>query len=196
MQDEEFKQEERIAWSTEKIDQLMQQIEDGYKPRNTPFYDGNPLWRKGFTVFDYTPEEIEEIKKCASDVTYYANKYCNVMTDEGVQKIKLRDYQTGMLDHMHKNRYSCILSARQSGKCLVANTEAYLSFKEKLIPELITFNTSDNINISDNKKMTMNELYYFIKLYNKNLSLIDKIKFNLYKFLKKCQEVKQKSLQK
>ena len=48
-------------------------------------------------VFNYTPEELKEIKKCATDIVYFANKYCTVMTDEGLKTIKLRPYQEKML---------------------------------------------------------------------------------------------------
>ena len=52
---------ERISWSTKKIEQLALMIDDGYKPKNLPFHEGNPIYRKGNIVFDYTNEEIKEI---------------------------------------------------------------------------------------------------------------------------------------
>jgi hypothetical protein len=91
--------EDRISWSTEKVDQLMISMDDGYKPKGgSPFYEGNPFLRKGNILFDYTPHEMEEIKKCAADICYFANHYCTVMTDEGLRTIELRDYQFEMLE--------------------------------------------------------------------------------------------------
>ena len=40
--------------------------------------EGNPNLRKGNIVFNYSDEEIREIKKCAKDIVYFANTYCTV----------------------------------------------------------------------------------------------------------------------
>jgi len=80
--------------------------------------------RKMFTYTDYrgeeteelTPEQVEkwksgdedlqeevldevefELARCATDIVYFAEKYAVVMTDEGIQQVKLREYQKRML---------------------------------------------------------------------------------------------------
>ena len=88
---------ESFAWTSNKVEKLMLALDEGYKPKSTPFYEGNPNLRKGNIVFNYTDEEIREIKKCAKDIVYFANTYCTVMTDFGLQTIKLREYQEEML---------------------------------------------------------------------------------------------------
>ena len=47
---------------------------------------------------------IKEIKRCASDIVYFANNYCTVMTDKGLQTISLRPYQEEMLRQFQKER--------------------------------------------------------------------------------------------
>ena len=44
--------EESFSWTSEKVEQLMLALEEGYKPKATPFYEGNPNLRKGNIVFN------------------------------------------------------------------------------------------------------------------------------------------------
>ena len=39
-----------------------------------------------------TEAELKEITKCANDIVYFAEKYAVVMTDNGIQQVKLREY--------------------------------------------------------------------------------------------------------
>ena len=74
-------------------------------------------------LFEYTPEEIQEVTKCAQDIIYFANNYCYCMQGgKGYQPLTLRDYQEDMLRNYSKNRFNCTLSARQSGKCCFSVT--------------------------------------------------------------------------
>ena len=104
--------EDRIAWSTKKIESLAVMIDEGYKPKSVPFHEGNPIYRKGNIVFDYSHEELYEIEKCANDINYFANQYSTVMTDNGLQMIKVRDYQERILDNMVENRFNIVLASR------------------------------------------------------------------------------------
>lgn len=104
------------VWTTDRVNQLMADIEEGIDTKVTPFWDGKPEWRAANIVFEYTPDELDEIKKCASDILYFANKFCFAMTDNGVQHITLRDYQEDMLRDMQDNNKSIILAPRQIGK--------------------------------------------------------------------------------
>ena len=89
--------ENSSVWTTKKIDQLLADFENGLIDiktiKNSPFKDNDPAWKKPNLVFEYSPEELEEIKKCKSDVVYFANKYAQVLTEYGVEQIVLRDYQ-------------------------------------------------------------------------------------------------------
>ena len=112
------KAEQSFSWTSDKVEQLMLAIEEGYKPKSTPFYEGNPNLRKGNIVFNYTANELKEIKKCATDIVYFANNYCTVMTDYGLQTIKLRPYQEEMLRQFQKERFNICLASRQVGKTI------------------------------------------------------------------------------
>lgn len=112
---------ESVAWSTKKVEQLMLAIDEGYKPKSTPFYEGNPNLRKGNTVFEYTAKEIQELKKCAKDIVYFANKYCTVMTDYGLKTIQLRPYQEEMLRQFQAERFNIVLASRQIGKTICSS---------------------------------------------------------------------------
>jgi hypothetical protein len=103
-------------WSTEKVEEIMQKLDEGVQPKVTPFWDGKPEWKLANISFEYTPEELSEIEKCATDIIYFANTYCFSMTDEGIQKIKLRDYQEDVLRDYQDNRFNIFLAPRQIGK--------------------------------------------------------------------------------
>jgi hypothetical protein len=141
--------EESFAWTTESVNQLLLALEEGYKPKSTPFYEGNPNLRKGNIVFNYTNEELREIKRCATDIVYFANNYCTVMTDEGLQTITLRDYQENMLRQFQKERFNVCLASRQIGKTISSSI---------FIAWYILFNFDKNALILSNKGATTREI--------------------------------------
>jgi len=143
------KAQESFSWSTEKVEQLMLAIEDGYRPKSTPFYEGNLNLKKGNIVFNYSPHEIKEIKKCATDIVYFANTYCTVMTDHGLQIIKLRPYQEDMLKQFQRERFSVCLAARQIGKTICSSI--YIAWYS-------LFNFDKNALILSNKGATTREI--------------------------------------
>jgi hypothetical protein len=143
------KAEETFSWSSEKVEQLMIALEEGYKPKSTPFYEGNPNLRKGNIVFNYTPHEIKEIKRCATDIVYFANTYCTVMTDHGLQTIELRPYQEEMLRQFQKERFNVCLASRQIGKTICSSI--YIAWYS-------LFNFDKNALILSNKGATTREI--------------------------------------
>lgn len=168
------KTEETFAWSTKKVEQLMIAIEDGYKIKTTPFYEGNTNLKKGNLVFEYTPEEIAEIKKCAKDIVYFANNYCTVMTDFGLQTIKLRGYQENMLRQFQAERFNVVLASRQIGKCALSSTKIKILANGKGI------------------ETTIGRLYFeTIKLHRK-LTIFEKSKYFLWKLYEKLEEFDRK----
>jgi uncharacterized protein YnzC (UPF0291/DUF896 family) len=118
-------QSESSYWSTERVNELLRKIDEeglDYKEVDNPFHDQNPDLKKPNLLWEYTNEEILEMRKCAEDVTYFA-KYCQVMTDEGLNYIKLRDYQSSVLREYQANRFNIFLAPRQVGKCLLNNSQ-------------------------------------------------------------------------
>lgn len=107
-----------MIWSTKTLETALKGLEQGRKLIANPFYENNTRLLKSDLVFKRTPEEIEEFKKCMNDILYFANKYCQLMTPEGVKHIKLRDYQEKYLEQVTHNQMNIMLSARQAGKCV------------------------------------------------------------------------------
>jgi len=111
-------------WSTARVEEVIKKADENgidFKDLDNPFHENDPDLRSGGILFEYTEDEISEIKKCASDVIYFANKYCRVMTDEGVKKITLRDYQEQILSQYQEHRFNIFLSPRQSGKTVTSS---------------------------------------------------------------------------
>lgn len=110
------------TWSTAKVEELMVQIDDGYQPQITPFWEGAMEWRAPHIVFEHTQEEFDILKRCADDVVYFSNKYAHAMTDYGIAPIKLRSYQEDVMRDFADHRHNIFLSPRQSGKCVEYGT--------------------------------------------------------------------------
>lgn len=86
-------------------------------------YLGNPNLPTPAAEFEYTPEMIKEMGKCKANILHFAeNHFFIVNLDVGRVKIKLHNYQKRILRSLRDNRFVCLLSSRQAGKCLKDNT--------------------------------------------------------------------------
>ena len=139
----------RMIWSTRSLDIAIKGMIAGKKLIANPFYEKNTSLLKGDLVFDRTEEEIQEWIKCKNNIIYFAEKYCKLMTPEGIKNIILRDYQKKYLQHLEKNRLSIYLSCRQSGK---TTTSAIFML------HYIIFNVDKNALVLGNKKVTATEI--------------------------------------
>lgn len=143
------------VWNTKKIDYYKKCIEDGIKTDlSSPFYDGNVDYRKSKINFVYTPDEIEEMKKCKNDLVYFAEKYCYTMTPKGVLNVSLRKYQKRILRSFQQNNKCVFLAARQSNK---TTTSAFF------IMWFMIFNYEKNVFIAANKLDTTIEVIDKVK---------------------------------
>jgi hypothetical protein len=127
---EESSDDGKVIWTTEKVEKILKAMEEGYQPTDHPFYEGDPNYKKGNIVFEYTDWEYEEIKKCAKDIIHFANTYCTVMTDDGYMKISLRPYQERVLRSYQLNRWNIFLAPRQIGKCALYTTKIKIRNKK------------------------------------------------------------------
>lgn len=148
-QEEDGKRARRVIWTTEALNKALAGLNDGRKLVANPFYENNYKLLKGDLVFRRTDEEIAEWKHCANDIIYFANKYAKLMTPEGIQHVKLRDYQERYLKHLVDHRLSIFLSCRQSGK---TTTSAIFML------HYILFNVDKNALVLGNKRRTAVEI--------------------------------------
>ena len=187
-EDQNGVQARRMIWSSHAIELALKGLEQGRKLVSNPFYENNTKLLKGDLVFERTPEEIDEWKKCAGDILYFAEKYCKLMTPEGIKHIKLRDYQEKYLRHLEGSQLSIYLACRQCGKCLNMQT----GIKIKVDFELLTKDFSKNF--VNKLKKSWNSIYYIkeedcyelplFELYNLyDNSLKWKLKYLLYKLI-------------
>lgn len=123
---------QRVIWTTEIIEIARQALEKGKRLKANPFYDGNKVkLLKPDLVYERTDWEIAEWKKCEKDELYFANTYAQVMTPQGVQHIKLRDYQEEYLKLCNENKLTICLAARQIGKCNSLLMKVLIKIDEK-----------------------------------------------------------------
>lgn len=157
------------VWTTVKVQEQITKMESGLDADSSCFHDGNRFFRKADINFQYTKEEQKEIVRCAEDILYFANKYCFAMTDEGITKIDLRDYQKNMLKCFQDNRYVALLAARQTGKCLLFNSK--LNIYDKVKHCYMT--------------ISIGNLYYMRLEQTRKLTIPEKIKWKLWKLYDK-----------
>lgn len=155
----------RAIWSTRAIDLAFEGLKQGRKLVANPFYENNTKLLKGDLVFERTEDEIEEWLRCKNDIIYFVEKYCKLMTPEGIRHVKLRDYQKNYLRHLEQHRLSIYLACRQCGK---TTTSAVFML------HYILFNVDKNALVLGNKRKTAVEI----------LDKAKKIYFELPYFLK------------
>lgn len=145
------------VWTSTRVNKLLEDVETGVidikTVRNSPFRDNEPAWKKANLVFEYTPEEQEEIRHCKNDVIYFANAYAQVMTEDGIQQIVARDYQEEILASFKKNNFNILNASRQIGKSVIAGI---------FIAWFLTFHTDKNVltvaNIATTTKEVMDKI--------------------------------------
>lgn len=160
------KDAQKLVWSTKIINDLMVALDKGYRPQvSMPFYEGKQFLRRGNIVFEYTQDELDEIKKCANDIVYFAEKYAVVMTDNGIQQVKLREYQKDLLRDFQHNRFNIVLASRQMGKTVTASifNAWYLTFNYDKTTLLLANKSESTKEIIDKAKVVIENLPFFMK---------------------------------
>lgn len=109
------KEAEKIIWTTKSLEKAVEALNEGLPLKANPFVGKVTQLLKPDLVYRRTPEEIEDYIRCKQDPVYFAEK-CFLMTPEGLQRCKMRDYQVDYLHHLQEHRFSILLAARQSAK--------------------------------------------------------------------------------
>lgn len=150
-----------MAWTTKSVKELFDKITNGEAmPRQNPFMNGDTDWKAANIAFEWTKEELDEYVKCQSDILYFANNYCFSKTDEGVKKIKLRDYQEEVIKKYSDNERIVFLASRQIGKTVTSCI--FLAW-------YVCFHIDKNILVIANKGATSEEILDKTKLILKHL---------------------------
>ena len=153
---------ENNYWSTDRINELLRKVDDeglDYKSIDNPFHDNDPDLKRANIMWEYTKDEIMEMRRCAEDVVYFS-KYCKVMTDEGLSYISLRDYQKSVLREYQNHRFNIFLAPRQVGKSITSSI---------ILVWYLLFNHDKNAMILANVGDTAEELMDKIKSIIKGL---------------------------
>lgn len=160
-------------WTTEKVNKILQAIdEDGLDIRtlsNTPFKDNDVNLKKPNLAFEYTPEELEELRKCKEDVLYFAYNYCSIMTDNGITLIKdipgLRDFQEEILLSFAKNNMNILMASRQTGKSVTSGIFIlwFLLFQNDKTALVVADNSTTTTELIDKFKIALDNLPFFMK---------------------------------
>jgi len=121
----------------------------------------NPNLKKANTEVEFTYEQIQELKKCSDDPVHFIKKYVKVQHPvHGAIPFELREYQVKTIEAFHKNRWTVVLSARQTGKSVSA--AAFILW-------YATFHFDKTVLIASNKNSNAMEMIHRIKFGYENL---------------------------
>lgn len=118
------------------------------------------LIKKAGLEIEYTPEMVEELKKCAKDPVYFIQNYCYIQNQElGMIKFKLRKYQVKIVRALHARRFNIMMQPRQSGKTEVTAAYAYW---------FAIFHGDKNVLIASNKQKAASDIMNRIRFMYEN----------------------------
>ena len=168
----------KVVWSTKSLNAAVDALKKGLPLKANPFCGTNTMLLKPDLVYKRTEEEVEDYIKCMQDPLYFAEK-CFLMTPNGLQPVKMRDYQKEYLTNLKENRFNILLACRQAGKCHLIDSQIvvrinYTDITDDILEKFHYYYISDNI-----YKLPMFEIY---NLYIKQ-NFLWKIKYRLYKLM-------------
>lgn len=149
--------EKQMIFTSKIVEEMTDKIHDGVvvKRFQNPWFKSEVGIRRAGLTFRMTDIEQAEYFKCAVDIHYFAETYCQVKTEDGsVDNILLRDYQKDILDLFTDNRFSILMASRQVGKTISSAI---------FILHTILFNNDKNVMIIANKGDTAIEIVDKIK---------------------------------
>ena len=113
-------------------------------------YLGNPNLKRANTQIEFTQEQIMEFLRCKANPVYFARQHVKIVTlDEGLKGFEPYDFQEGLINNFHQNRFNICKMPRQTGK-----STTVISY----LLHYLLFNDSVNIGILANKAATAREL--------------------------------------
>jgi len=124
-------------------------------------YLGNPLLKPANVDIEWTPELVDEYKKCMDDPMHFIQNYIKIVSlDEGLVPFEMYDFQKNIIDSIHENRFTICKLPRQSGKTTTVVSD---------ILHYIIFNNNMNVAILANKAATSRDILGRLQLAYENL---------------------------
>jgi len=122
----------------------------------TKSYLGNPNLKGIGVSVDWTPEAVEEYKKCTESPLYFIKNYVQIVNvDRGLVKFDMWDFQEDMVNHFHDERFVICKMPRQTGK-----STTIISY----LLHYILFNPEVNVAVLANKGAVARELLSRLQL--------------------------------
>ena len=113
-------------------------------------YLGNPNLKKANTTVEFDKDQILEFMRCKANPVYFAKNHVKIVTlDHGLMPFEPYDFQEGLINNFHQNRFNICKMPRQTGKSTTC-----ISY----LLHYLLFNDSVNIGILANKAATAREL--------------------------------------
>ena len=98
----------------------------------------NEFVKRPGELIDYSPEMIEELRKCKNDIFHFL-QYVKIKTlDEGLVTFTPYEFQQNIINLFQKQRRIATMCPRQSGKCVYFDTKIKIRNKKTNIEEEIT----------------------------------------------------------
>lgn len=92
----------------------------------------------------WNKQQREEFKRCITDPLFFMTNFMYIQhPKKGRMLFKPFDYQVRMLDTMAENRYSCLLTGRQMGKCVSYDSAIKYNENQIKIGKLVPLNLRD-----------------------------------------------------
>jgi hypothetical protein len=122
----------------------------------TKSYLGNPNLKGIGVSVDWTPESVEEYKKCMESPLYFIKNYVQIVNvDRGLVPFDMWDFQEDMINHFHDERFVICKMPRQTGK-----STTIISY----LLHFVLFNPEVNVAILANKGAVARELLSRLQL--------------------------------
>ena len=161
-QQEGKSKKQRRIYSTQLINQLIKDRNQGYDIDFEPFFQRDLDLRAANIPFKMTEEEMEEYQKCFDDPIYYVETYAKFMTDHGIHTVTLRDYQKKVISIVTEETYDeendLILPTNRSIIWLAARQSAKTTSISAFLSWMMIFHIDRNILIVANKEKTAIEI--------------------------------------
>lgn len=99
-------------------------------------YLGNAKLKKAGVQIEWTQEMRDEWERCQHDPIYFTQQYIKIINlNDGLVNFRPYEYQKQIIQTVHDERFTIVLTGRQSGKCLTDDQK--INIKNKKTGEIM-----------------------------------------------------------